>query len=242
MYLITIINYYFLFTYALLIFIDVIREDYPDKYQKIKTKCEELRNNLLYNALYTYSKFQIIYGKCASSVFDFANKNGLLIKNVENNICQISYDKVFIRNHKNDNDTYFEDVDNCFYIFNDNKNISKTKCVNKIISRTQQFNTNYEVSDIKFILVEIKLNDNTFKVELKTEEENYYIVNNILDKNFFIYYLRDNRLCTLSKFDIFKIDKLNIKIIDHNVNIINLEITDKNYLLIKKDNYIYTKQ
>ena len=110
------------------------------------------------------------------------------------------------------------------------------------MSRTQQFNTNYEASNVKFILVEVKIDDKTFKVELKTDESNYYIINNIFDKNFFIYYLQYYRLHNLSKEDVEKIDKLSVKLIDHNVNIVNLEITDKHYIVIEKDSYIYTKQ
>ena len=242
MYIITVINYYLLFIYFVILFIEILHRDYPDKYQKLKSKLEQIRNNLLYNILYTYSKCQIVYGKFSCFLLQFANENGLLIKNIQNDITQVSYGKIVTKNFTHDKDTHFEDVDNSFYIYSDNKNANGKKCINKIISRTQQFNTNYEASNVKFILVEVKIDDKNFKVELKTDESNYYIINNIFDKNFFIYYLQYYRLHNLSKEDVEKIDKLSVKLIDHNVNIVNLEITDKHYIVIEKDSYIYTKQ
>jgi hypothetical protein len=177
-----------LFFYFVCLFIEILRSGYPDKYQKLKSKLEEIRNNLLYNILYTYSKCQIVYGKYSCFLLQFANENGLLIKNIQNHITQVSYCKIVTKDFMHDKDKHFEDVDNSFYIYSDNKNANGKKCINKIISRTQQFNTNYEASNVKFILVEAKIDDKTYKVELKTDESNYYIINNIFDKNFFIYY------------------------------------------------------
>jgi hypothetical protein len=238
----TILYYLYIFVFILNLYINTIREDEPERYQQIKKKCREIINNLIYNLIYTYSKCQIVYAKVYSFIILKANENGLLIRSVRNEICQITYSKISVQNFTDDKDIYFEHTDDSLYIFSDYKNANGKKSVNKIISHTQQFNTNYETSNIKFILIEVKVNDNIFKVDLKTDDYNYYVVGNILDKKFFIYYLHCYNLCNLSKDEADKLDKLNVKLIDHNVNIHNLEITDKNYILLEKNNYIYTKE
>jgi len=238
----TILYYLYIFVFILNLYINTIREDEPERYQQIKKKCREIINNLIYNLIYTYSKCQIVYAKVYSFIILKANENGLLIRSVRNEICQITYSKISVQNFTDDKDIYFEHTDDSLYIFSDYKNANGKKSVNKIISHTQQFNTNYETSNIKFILIEVKVNDNIFKVDLKTDDYNYYVVGNILDNKFFIYYLHCYNLCNLSKDEADKLDKLNVKLIDHNVNIHNLEITDRNYILLEKNNYIYTKE
>ena len=90
------------------------------------------------------------------------------------------------------------------------------------------------------MLLELKINGNAYKIELKNEESNYYIVNNIFDKNFFIYYLNNYHICdNLPSDELMQIEKFDIKLIDQDVNIRELEITDKKFILIKKDEYIY---
>jgi hypothetical protein len=118
------------------------------------------------------------------------------------------------------------------------------KCANKkiIYSKTDDILTN-DNSDIKFLLIEFKVGDNrTFKIDLKTEHYNYYIVGNKFTNDFFIFYikhyLQDNN-------DMKDTDKCSLKLIDHDVNTINLDFTHKNEsILLEKTGYkvsIYTQ-
>jgi hypothetical protein len=91
------------------------------------------------------------------------------------------------------------------------------------------------------MLVEVKIGDKTFKIDLKTDNENFYIINNILDKRFFTYYLKNYQHYNFKDedFNDINLDKLSLKIIDNNVNVRELEITDDKFIIIKKDEYIY---
>ena len=89
------------------------------------------------------------------------------------------------------------------------------------------------------MLVEVKINDEAYKINLKTDKFNYYIVDNILDLKFFKYYLYNYQVCNLTTEEKDKINKIVVKIIDHNVNMRELEITDDKFIIIKKDDYIY---
>jgi len=127
-----------------------------------------------------------------------------------------------------------------FLIYSDyaNANIDNS-CINKKIIFTNEIISNedfiYEVSDIKFMLCEVYIDDKVYKINLKSDKYNYYLVNNIINKKFIIYYLIE--YCNE---DFYKsIDKFILKIVDQNVNICEIDITDNsNYIQIKKDSYI----
>ena len=116
---------------------------------------------------------------------------------------------------------------------------SENICINKKIIKTDSICSDkvfvYEVSDIKFMLCEVYIGDNIYKINLKGDKYNYYLVDNIIDKKFIIYYLIE-----FYNEDFYKsTDKFILKIIDNNVNICELDITDIfSYIQIKKDCYI----
>jgi hypothetical protein len=124
------------------------------------------------------------------------------------------------------------------YVTANNNNFCTNK---KIIITPEQICSDkdfiYEASDIKFMLCEINIGDKVYKITLKSDIENYnyYLVDNIIDKKFIIYYLIEFYNEDFSK----STDKFILKLIDHNVNICELDITDTvNYIQIKKDSYI----
>ena len=226
---------------------DYLKRTYPEEY-----------NNALVistlKAIHLYSKLQIICNNKYGQLKEYIDANPFLKqifddiykKNVQNEICQVKPGALYIKpitkticdihfeETKNEND---KDKDNCFYIFSDNVN-AVNKCVNRVFLYSQPFaTTNYEISNVKFMLLEVKLNGKSYKIDLKNEQSNYYIVNNIFDKNFFIYYLNNYQLLTSE--DLLQIEKFDIKLIDQDVNIRELEITDKKFILLKKDEYIY---
>ena len=97
------------------------------------------------------------------------------------------------------------------------------------------FYTKYEIdnifleSDIKFLLIELKIGENIYKIDLKTENFNYYLVDNKFTKDFFIFYIRIH----LNKnYELNDNDKYSLKILDHNVNNIEIEFTNKNECIV----------
>jgi hypothetical protein len=91
-----------------------------------------------------------------------------------------------------------------------------------------------EQSSIKFMLVELHINREVYKIDLMSEKFNFYIVNNILDKAFFLYYMR---YYTDIDIDSIKIEDLFLKIIDHDIET-NIYDLNKHYCIqIEKNNY-----
>jgi hypothetical protein len=102
---------------------------------------------------------------------------------------------------------------------------------------------NYSKSDVKFMMVELKIQKtdknvdiiDTFKIDLKTDNYDFYVVDNRFSKAFFKYYLRNMLNYTKE----FKDDeKWSLKIIDHNVDMVIIDFTEKDEsVLIEKDIY-----
>jgi hypothetical protein len=105
----------------------------------------------------------------------------------------------------------------------------------KIVYDINEIATLTEESVIKFILLELKIGVTIYKIDLKTDDFNYYLVGNKFTKQFFIFYLKHY----LKAIEEIKDDeKIQLKIIDHDVNSIELDFTDKNEsILIEKNGY-----
>lgn len=219
---------------------DYMKRNYPDKYT-------EFVISVSFKIIRFYSKGQILFNKLFLQLNTLIDSNpqikkilnDIYKKNIQKNqIYKINDDSIHIKCYTTDTETYFEHDDKSIYLFADNEKAVENKCINRVILRSQPFLTKYEVSNIKFILVEVKINDKTYKVNFKTDTFNYYIVDNIFDLKFFKYFLNNYQICNLTAEDRAKLDKLEIKIIDHNVNTRELEITDDKFIIIKKDDYI----
>ena len=220
---------------------DYLQRTFPEKYSNclIVTSLK---------AIHIFSKYQIITTKLCIQIKDVLKSNTYIkkifdkinSKDIRNEICQVKKNSIHLKYFSKDiSSIHFEEDGNCFYIFSDCTG-AVDKCVNKVLLYSQPFSsTGYEVSNIKFILLELKINDKTYKIDLKNDESNYYIVNNIFDMNFFIYYLKNYQVCPLTDEDVTRIEKFDIKLIDQDANIRELEITNKKFILIKKDEYIY---
>jgi hypothetical protein len=198
--------------------------------------------NLYIKIIFIFSKIQIFFLKINNKIskslqFILNNK----IKK-ENEIMQIKNNgEIHIKHHENELIKYFEHENNNIFIFSDNKNEEKNKYINKVISNIEPINIQYEESNIKFILLELKIADFFIKIDLKTDKYNFFIVNNIINKNFLSYFLNDFFICNLKKYyqNIKEIESFTIKLIDQNVNLKELEISDKKYILINKNDYSY---
>jgi len=221
------------------LFNDYLKRKFPQQHEKILTETT-------YKLIYLFSKCQLATTKLKNQIKEFIENNEYLKKiydadkkEVVNEICQINKISIYIKYFKKIRDVDFVHNENCFYILSDNIN-HVNNCVNKVILHTLLYTSeNYELSNVRFILLELKYKENTYKINLKNEESNYYIVNNILDKKFFIYYLYNYQLCNFTDDDINNITKFDIKLIDQNVKVSELEITDEKFIIIKKHEYIY---
>lgn len=225
---------------------DYFKRNYSQEYENVFV-------TVSLKLIYLYSKNQIYFKRYYLNVYKMIETNPN-VENFTNNILYPIMDKIYTKSttrntiHKvkyqemqmkyytDDTASYFEEEPDCIYIYSDNTNV----CSNKVIMHKPPFHSNYEVSNIKFILFELIYNNTSFKINLKSEEYNYYIVNNIIDKHFLIYYLTHHlSRGNLTKEEIPKTDSFSVKLIDQDANSREIEISNNNFIIIKKDTYIY---
>jgi hypothetical protein len=210
---------------------DYLKRNYPDKYQ-------ELIVSISYNLIYLYSKAQILYMNLITVVNKKIDENPNLLK-LKNDLDLLLKPKSgiitmldYIKNG-NSVDKGNDDCDFMIYSWLDDTK----SCVNKkLVYDSKEPLSFSEASDIKFLLIELKVGENnSHKIDLKTNELNFYMVGNSFTKQFFIYYLK--QIVKISE-EIKDDDKINLKFIDHDVNTIDLDFTDKNEnIILEKTGY-----
>jgi hypothetical protein len=188
---------------------------------------------IVYNTIYFYSACQI---KCTQAY------NYLIpyFKNNEN-INQIKIDLFDINTNKLINilEKDLQDIvkDNLYIATIDNiNNVNKNKSsiTNKLIIDKNSVCLAFDVSNITFIALYLNYNDMLYNINLKTDEFNYYLVGNIIDKYFVQYYI--NTVLNLNfSYKELEIKTYQLELVDHNVNIINLNFEQS--IIIEKDGY-----
>ena len=216
-----------------ILFVDMLERRFPEEFKNFMI-------NASYNLIFIYSKAQILFIRFNKNVNNFIDNNESLlkIKNNINSLIECNPTKVlmyeFIKDGKITEFWDFDSVnkpDLMIFSWLDNDN----KCVNKKIIYENGCANVAEVSDIKFMLTEIKIGESEpHKIDLKTDKFNYYLVGNKFTKSFFIFYLKQH----LEVDDITSDTQMTLKIIDHDVNKIEINFTDKNEsILLEKNGY-----
>lgn len=213
------------------LFFDMLERRYPTEFKNALIQTSM-------NLIFIYSKLQIHLIKINKKIYDFIESNSTLlkIKNEFDAIMNLKNTGVSMTEFFKDGKVAGGDLEFDFAVnswFDNDK-----KCFNKqIIHNINKLNTMTECSecsDIKFILVEVAVGENIYKVDLKTDTFNYYIVGNEFNRLFFIYYLKHHRRYQNINFD----NKMSLKIIDNNINELKVDFTDKNeYILLEKNGY-----
>jgi hypothetical protein len=214
-----------------ILFADLLERRFPNEARFILT-------DITYHAIYFYSKAQIYLTRLHKKINELVESNPSLLK-IKHEIDAImkSNKKTVIMSEmfKDGEKLSLEEVSVCdlalFSWIGDNNN-----CVHKkIIYDINEPLGMSECSDIKFILIELCVGDKSYKVDLKTDTYNFYLVGNKFTKQFFRYYLKQQ----LTVDEPINADaKFTLKILDHNVNTLELEFTDKNEsILLEKNEY-----
>jgi|688.fasta_scaffold501566_2 hypothetical protein len=208
---------------------DYLKSRYPKKY-------ETFIISFSYNLIYVYSKVQIFYMNIVKTVNKKIEETPKLLK--------LKNDLDLLLNKKNGTVIMIECIKNG--ILSDNLSMTEcdfalysrlddsNKCLNKkIVYDLDESIDVYEVSDIKFLLVEMKIGAETYKIEMKTDAYNFYIVGNRFTKQFFQYYLTE-----ILKQRAESLDNFSLHIIDHDVNKVQLDFSDENtHILLEKTGY-----
>jgi uncharacterized protein YegJ (DUF2314 family) len=196
--------------------------------------------NVSFNCIYYYSKCQIFFINIRNNFNLFIETTPALLKlkNDINSLIKYKPGKVlmyeFIKDGKITEFCDFDSVnkpDLMIFSWLDNDK----KCVNKKIIYENGCTNVAEVSDIKFMLTEIKIGESeSHKIDLKTDKFNYYLVGNKFTKGFFIFYLKQY----LEVDNIGSDTQMTLKMIDHDVNKVKIDFTDKNEsILLEKNGY-----
>lgn len=229
-------------------FVDLyLKTNHSLEYQSFKI-------NAAYNAIYCYSKFQIYYLKTAKFVKYLADRyNNNDNDSNDNNDNQEEYINI-IQFYNGDLHMKIYEKETERHFLNDSKNgeigalylfsVLDKNITNMVISRSQTFPTDYEVSNVNFILVELHIGERKLKIDLKNDGVNYYVVANILDKFFFLYYIFDHLHHYQENdkeliFDelVAQMDNAHIVIIDENVKKVEVDFNRNGFVTLLKDDY-----
>jgi hypothetical protein len=140
-------------------------------------------------------------------------------------ICDLEYVNDFLQ--------YTIIVTDLFSTNNLNKKYIQNK---KIINNLDNYEFSFEISDITFIALYLNYNDVRYNINLKTDDFNFYVVGNIINKSFIQYYikniLRDNILINTDETPFL----YKLELMDHEVNVV--ELNETQYIIIEKNGYL----
>lgn len=226
---------------------DMLERRFPDEFRDTVTA-------IAFNVLHFYSKIQIAFGKVQNIIFNFIGDDPVLslIKNILNSIMKPKRDSLitYIKNgeympleDRSKSDfalfEWFSDDEKCInrkiiYDLKEPDNNTDLSDVKKII---YDLINERDYSDVKFILLEIVIGENKkYKVDLKTDNYNFYLVGNKFTKQFFLYYLKQILAIdtTINNEETFVIN-----IIDSDINRKVVELTGKDgFILLDKNEYV----
>lgn len=199
---------------------------YPDV---VQTKLKNLGIKLIYNAIYFYSACQIKLKQTYNYLLPYFKGERIIDKlKIEefdintNNIITISG---YILDEINENE-----IDNQNKLFI----VSTTATPNKLIIDKNNICLDAEISNITFIALYLNYNGVRYNINLKTNEFNYYLVGNIIDKNFVQYYI--NTVLNLNfSYTENELTTYQLELMDHNVNMVFLN--HEQSIFIDKDGY-----
>ena len=90
----------------------------------------------------------------------------------------------------------------------------------------------YELSNIKFIALYLKHNDQTYSIDLYHNSNNNYVIGNVFNNAFYKYYLTNVLNISIDNSKPFLYE---LELMDHNVNMVCLN--EKKSIIIEKDDY-----
>jgi hypothetical protein len=196
-------------------------EKFPNEFKILKNLLINTSVNISYNIIYCYSKLQIFFIKAKNKLNLFIESNPILLK-IRNDFNNSNLNS----NEPEKNIEYCDGYD--FYIYNHIDN----HIINKQIFYKDSNQPMNQLSDIKFMLIEFKIGENVYKIDLKTDKFNYYLLGNKFTKGFFIFYIETH----LNKKHDTSNNNCSLKIIDHNVNQLEIEFTYKNESILLEQN------
>lgn len=218
---------------------DLAERRFPNETKIYKDNLINFFVNTSYNSIYYYSKLQIYFLKVKNNLNIFIESNPTLVK-LRDDIYIYVFSKninktsviQFIKNGKV-YENLIEDYDFTIYSL-----LNKDIILRRLFYRNDDINETFLESNIKFMLIEFRIGENTYKIDLKTQAFNYYLIDNKFTKDFFIFYIKNHIHNSKNDCDTVLDLKCSLKIIDHDVNKVEIEFTDKNEsIILEKTGY-----
>lgn len=235
-------------TTLLVLLDDYLKRNHLQKYEAFLVSTS-------YNAINLYSKGQLILNKVFANLKTFIDSSPRLKKIIDDIYSKEKLPEIkHIKNgeqislYNKDDQDFFDNFTECesdFLLFSDYSNVRENICVNKKIIINKPFTFDYELTNFSFLLIEFVIGEKIYKINLKDRTYNFYVVDNIFDINFFIYYLTTHYPEKISKndIDITQNEICVVKIVDHNVKTRSLDMKKNGSIKLSKDGYVlYTKQ
>jgi hypothetical protein len=192
--------------------------------------------NSSYIFINLFSKFQVYFFKINKELNKIIEQCPLLLnfKNIVlSNLKTIVNEIEFIK----DGTPYKKIINDYDFVIYSNNEDGNSERINKIIfTNKSDISNKYELSNIKFMLLELKVGDKlSFIIDLKKTNYNFYIVGNIFNLKFFEYYVKS----IMNENVVFNDeDKITLNILDQNVNNHDIELKPKNQsILLEKSDY-----
>jgi hypothetical protein len=197
--------------------------------------------DIAFNIIYMYSYCEILYNNVTKYIPNISHFLEDTFKLTIQKISTINFVKnnsvILVKSNLNELDFKIPEYDFIVYIDGASKP-NNMKIIHNIDILNE--NLNYEKSKIKFIMLELKINDDFYLIDLSNNIYNFYIKDNIFDKQFFLYYLRYFHPDKLNIDEPSLIDEITLKIIDHNVDIKYIFFTKNKNQYIKLNETDYT--
>ena len=186
--------------------------------------------NLSYNSIYYYSKLQLGFMKTTNNITKYI-KNTPCLNNLLNYMNKNNDKNCYSYTNINNDLTIcskFDQEHNLYYklILHYNPDYAKKTYIESL---------KVEQADYKFIMTEITINNNNISIHFTTEKYNYLIVDNKLNNQFIMYFLKTHYTDFVKDLSDSEIENYKIKIIDHNVNVVEFDNTKS--LIINKTGY-----
>jgi hypothetical protein len=192
---------------------------------------------ITYNIIYFYSVCQIkcnrLYNKVSHYLEMFKTEDNLVddikTQTIELFDLDTNKNRVFTKKEQQVFDLF--QSSNNLLIISDKTNIDK-KIVDK--KNIDIDNSSLEISNITFIALYLNYNNERYNINLKTKEFNYYLVGNIINKQFVQYYINN-----ILKIPFYYTDKqiisYQLELMDHEVNMISLNADQ--FIIIEINGY-----
>ncbi len=201
-------NILYFYNMCMLIYLstEIINKKYPGFYKQVVV-------GIAYNVIRLYSKAELFYRNNIKSL-TLVNKDEF-VSFISNNTIVVVLEKDEILNLE-------ECPEYDFIMYEDSKNNRS------FMYDLYEEGVVCEKTDYTFVLFEVIIDEDTYKIELKSDTYNYYVVGNVFNKTIISYLLK-------TYFDLDDVTEYKVRLLDHNVE--SIEFDEQKSLELNKEAY-----